>query len=127
MPVRPILLHRPSFLFDCSVKIWLTCKHFLCKWFTAPPPRQKIARMPMPATKIRIIWDKYFHRLLIRSTIVSSRFSFVDTINSSLPYSEIELYVSIIFFSSFGSNVCYMYFNVQYISVFFYCCTLLPT
>ena len=37
MPVRPILLHRPSFLFDCFVKIWATCKNFLGKWFTPPP------------------------------------------------------------------------------------------
>ena len=26
----------PSFLFDCFVKIWATCKNFLDKWFTAP-------------------------------------------------------------------------------------------
>ena len=26
----------PSFLFDCFVKIWATCKNFLGKWFTAP-------------------------------------------------------------------------------------------
>ena len=37
MPVRPMLLHRPSFLFDCFVKIWANCKNFLGKWFTAPP------------------------------------------------------------------------------------------
>ena len=43
MLVRPRLLHRPSFLFDCFVKIWATCKNFLGKWLTAnllslPPP-----------------------------------------------------------------------------------------
>ena len=26
----------PSFLFDCFVKIWATCKNFLGEWFTAP-------------------------------------------------------------------------------------------
>ena len=36
----------PSFLFDCFVKIWATCKNFLGEWFTAPP-WQKIARTPM--------------------------------------------------------------------------------
>ena len=31
-------------------KIWATCKNFLGKWFTAPPPpRQKNARTPMIA------------------------------------------------------------------------------
>ena len=40
----------PSFLFDCFVKIWATCKNFLGKWFTAPPPPwPKIARKPMIA------------------------------------------------------------------------------
>ena len=38
-----------SFLFDCFVKIWATCKNFLGKWFTAPPPWPKIARTPMRA------------------------------------------------------------------------------
>ena len=47
MPVRPMLLHRPSFLFDCFVKIWATCKNFLDKWFTAPPRWKKIAHTPM--------------------------------------------------------------------------------
>ena len=28
----------PSFLFDCFVKNWATCKNFLGKWFTLPPP-----------------------------------------------------------------------------------------
>ena len=46
MPVRPMLLHRPSFLFDCFVKIWATCKTFLGKWFTAPLAK-KIAHTPM--------------------------------------------------------------------------------
>ena len=50
-PVRPMLLHRPSFLFNCFVKIWATCKNVLGKWFTAPL-WQKIARTPMsPAAK----------------------------------------------------------------------------
>ena len=40
----------PSFLFDSFVKIWATCKIFLGKWFTAPPPRQKISRTPMLQT-----------------------------------------------------------------------------
>ena len=31
----------PSFLFDSFVKIWATCKIFLGKWFTAPPPPAK--------------------------------------------------------------------------------------
>ena len=53
MPVRPILLHRPSFLFDCSVKI------FLGKWFTAPP-WQKIARTPMLA---RTLWIFFFGKV----------------------------------------------------------------
>ena len=46
MPVRPMLLHRPSCLFNRFVKIWATCKKFLGKWFTAPP-WPKIARTPM--------------------------------------------------------------------------------
>ena len=44
MPVRPMLL--PSFLFDCFVKIWATCKNFWANGLP-PPPRQKIARTPM--------------------------------------------------------------------------------
>ena len=62
MPVQPILLHRPSFLFDCFVKIWATCKNFSGKWFTPLPPGQKIARTP-----IRLIYFyiksrvKYLH------------------------------------------------------------------
>ena len=32
----------PSFLFDSFVKICATCEIFLGKWFTAPPPRQKM-------------------------------------------------------------------------------------
>ena len=31
----------PSFLFDCFVKNWATCKNFLGKWFTLPPPPAK--------------------------------------------------------------------------------------
>ena len=46
MPVRPILLHRPSFLFDCFVKIWATYKHFWGQ-IVYRPPWQKIARTPM--------------------------------------------------------------------------------
>ena len=47
-----MLLHRPSFQFDCFEKIWANCKNFLGKWFTAPhppPPHPlaKIARTPM--------------------------------------------------------------------------------
>ena len=45
MPVRPMLLHRPSFLFDCFVKIWATCKLFLGKWFTAPPGKKLPVRL----------------------------------------------------------------------------------
>ena len=37
----------PSFLFDSFAKIWATCEIFLGKWFTAPPPGQKISRTPM--------------------------------------------------------------------------------
>ena len=37
----------PSFLFDSFAKIWATCEIFLGKWFTAPPPWQKISRTPM--------------------------------------------------------------------------------
>ena len=40
----------PSFLFDCFVKIWATCKKFLGKWFTAPP-WPKISRTPMVKVK----------------------------------------------------------------------------
>ena len=36
----------PLFPFDCFVKIWVTCKNFLGKWFTAPP-WPKIACTPM--------------------------------------------------------------------------------
>ena len=32
---------------DSFVKIWATCENFLGKWFTPPPPWQKIARTPM--------------------------------------------------------------------------------
>ena len=35
----------PSFLFDCFVKIWATCKNFLGKWFTAPPGRKLPVRL----------------------------------------------------------------------------------
>ena len=35
MRVRPMLLHRPSFLFDCFVKIWANCKNF---WANGLPP-----------------------------------------------------------------------------------------
>ena len=34
----------PSFLFDCCVKIWATCKNFWANGL--PPPRRKIARTP---------------------------------------------------------------------------------
>ena len=42
-----VVVIRPSFLSDSFVKIWATCEIFLGKWFTAPPPRQKISRTPM--------------------------------------------------------------------------------
>ena len=35
----------PSFLFECFVKIWATCKNFLGKWFTAPPSRKLPVRL----------------------------------------------------------------------------------
>ena len=35
----------PSFLFDCFVKIWATCKNFLGKWFTAPPEKKLPVRL----------------------------------------------------------------------------------
>ena len=35
----------PSFLFDCFVKIWATCKSFLGKWFTAPPGKKLPVRL----------------------------------------------------------------------------------
>ena len=35
----------PSFLFDCFVKIWATCKSFLGKWFTAPPGKKLPLRL----------------------------------------------------------------------------------
>ena len=35
----------PSFLFDCFVKIWATCKNFLGKWVTAPPGRKLPVRL----------------------------------------------------------------------------------
>ena len=47
MPVRPMLLHRPSFLFDCFVKLWATCKILGGKCMVYRPPWQKIARTPM--------------------------------------------------------------------------------
>ena len=70
MLVRPRLLHRPSFLFDCFVKIWATCKNFLGKWLTAnlhplpppPPTWQKIARTPMLATPLASYWPWNYRR-----------------------------------------------------------------
>ena len=50
----------PSFLFDCFVKIWATCKNFLGKWFT-PPPWPKIARTPMPPHPNRTCLQAYSH------------------------------------------------------------------
>ena len=47
MPARPMLLHRPSFLFDCFVKLLATCKNCLGKWFTAPHGKKYISRTPM--------------------------------------------------------------------------------
>ena len=38
MRVRPMLLHRPSFLFDCFVKIWANCKNFWANGLPPPPP-----------------------------------------------------------------------------------------
>ena len=35
----------PSFLFDCFVKIWATCKNFLGKWITAPPGKKLPVRL----------------------------------------------------------------------------------
>ena len=39
MPVRPMLLHRPSFLFDSFVKIWAIWKNFWAN--VLPPPLAK--------------------------------------------------------------------------------------
>ena len=47
-----MLLHRPSFLFDCFVKIWATYKHFWGQ-MVYRPPWQKIARTPMLAAAIK--------------------------------------------------------------------------
>ena len=49
----------PSFLFDCFVKIWATCKNSLGKWFAATtppyPPWPKIARTPMPVHDLVLV------------------------------------------------------------------------
>ena len=42
-----VVVMWPSFLFDSFVKIWVTWKTFLGKWFTAPPGK-KISLTPMP-------------------------------------------------------------------------------
>ena len=41
MPVRPMLLHRPSFLFDSFVKIWATWKNVWANGLPPPPPPGK--------------------------------------------------------------------------------------
>ena len=46
MRVRPMLLRRPSFLFDCFVKIWEKGQKFFGQ-MVYRPPWQKIARTPM--------------------------------------------------------------------------------
>ena len=43
----------PSFLFDCFVKIWATCKSFLDKWFTAPPGKKLPVRLCLCVKVIR--------------------------------------------------------------------------
>ena len=49
--VRIFSLHMYAYVSasydDCFVKIWATCENFRGKWFTPPPPWQKIARTPM--------------------------------------------------------------------------------
>ena len=47
----------PSFQFDCFVNIWATCKNFLGKWFTAPPPP-----LPTPGKKLA----QYFYRHFLK-------------------------------------------------------------
>ena len=43
MLVRPMLLHRMALVsLRLFCKIWATCKNFLGKWFTAPPPGRKL-------------------------------------------------------------------------------------
>ena len=50
MRVRPMLLRRPSFLFDCFVKIWKKGQKFFGQ-MVYRPPWQKIARTPMSPTQ----------------------------------------------------------------------------
>ena len=54
MRVRPMLLRRPSFLFDCFVKIWEKGQKFFGQ-MVYRPPWQKIARTPMSASRERHI------------------------------------------------------------------------
>ena len=42
----------PSFLFDSFVKIWVTWKIFLGKWFTAPPGKKFPVRLCQRSSKI---------------------------------------------------------------------------
>ena len=52
----------PSFLFDCFVKIWATCKNFLGKWFTAPPPSRKLpVRLWISFSFLCFFWKLRFH------------------------------------------------------------------
>ena len=70
----------PSFLFDFFVKIWVTCKNILRRWFTGPCTPQPLSKK----IRVRLCWKGIQDAFLVLGVQISFRSQFEISVKDRL-------------------------------------------